>query len=74
MKIQRIDDENNLPSFGNYSNDIFMDSYLWHFISKVKALGIKYRDPYFPQLHMDDCLKRMKQSLEERGPLPENWP
>lgn len=74
MKIQRIQTSDELPQFGHYSDDIFLDGYLWNFICKVKELGIKYNDPYFPQLHMKEFLSWLEQHFENRGPLPENWP
>lgn len=74
MKIQRVKSEDELPQFGHYSDDIFLDGYLWRFICEVKELAISNRDPYFPQMFMDECLIRMKERFEERGPLPEGWP
>ncbi|MDF1676675.1 MAG: hypothetical protein P1U44_13250 [Vicingaceae bacterium] len=69
MEERKESNKKELLSFGNYSNDTFMDRYLLEYIVKIKNIGVKYNDPYFPELFLRDCVKKMKIYMKNRGPL-----
>lgn len=62
-------DKKELLSFGCYTSDTFMDDYLLDFLVEIKNLGVKYNDPFTPHLQLKNCIQKMENYMESRGPL-----